>query len=69
MNDIIIDLHEDELPAWESLGIPDHWSTITGSTQGTQWCEILIHPEWREQFLVWVRLHHWHPDYFAQYYG
>jgi hypothetical protein len=69
MTPLIFDLTDDEWPAFECMGVPDEHYTVTNSTRGTHWHEIHIHPEWREQFLIWARLWDWNTGYFAKYYG
>jgi hypothetical protein len=66
---IIFDLHEDEWPAFECMGVPRQHYTVTGSSQGTQWSEIHIHSEWRDQFLVVAWLYDWNSGTFGKYRG
>ena len=70
MNDtIVFDLHEDELSAFECMGVPAEHYAVTNSTRGTHWVEIHIAAEWSEKFLIMTWLLDWHSGTFGKYYA
>jgi hypothetical protein len=57
MKPISFHIHEDEWSDWHRLAIPDEHYTVTPSAWGLYYDHVHIHPEWRDQFVVWVTLH------------